>query len=150
MATHMRLEQLVYVSTATEPVRSVMDVSDILEQSVRNNPANNVTGALAFTETRFVQLLEGSVSSLDVLLLKLMLDPRHRALTIIDRVPIKARSFDRWSMLSPVFTSAGRDRLESLVAQAMLPVDHFRLLLLDMIAEQSAAIAARLPDAGEA
>ena len=113
----MRLEQLVYVSTATDPARAVMDVSDILEQSVRNNPANNITGALAFTPTRFVQILEGSVSSLDVLLLKLMIDTRHSDLVIVDRIPIQTRSFDAWCMLAPAFTPSGRDRLDVLVAK---------------------------------
>ncbi|CAN5302065.1 hypothetical protein BH09PSE1_BH09PSE1_03960 [soil metagenome] len=143
----MRLEQLVYVSTATEPARSAIEVSDILEQSVRNNPANNITGALAFTPTRFVQLLEGSVSSLDVLLLKLFIDPRHSNLVIIGRIPIKARSFDAWSMLAPVFTPSGRERLETLIANALLPIEDFRSLLLDMVAEQAPVVASRFPGA---
>lgn len=123
--------------------------SDILEASVRNNPANNITGALAFTTTRFVQLLEGSVSSLDVLLLKLMIDTRHSDLVIVDRIPIKARSFNAWSMLSPTFTPSGRVRLETLVANAMLPIEHFRLLLIDMIAEQEPPAPSRLATAVE-
>jgi len=145
----MTLEQLVYVSTSTNPLRSVMDVSDILEQSVRHNPANNITGALAFTETRFVQLLEGTHGSLDVLLLKLMIDPRHSDLIIIDRLPIRNRSFSAWSMLAPVFTPSGQERLARLVEDAMLPVEDFRLLLLDMISEQTKAVEAHFPSIRE-
>ena len=114
-----------------------MDVSDILQEAVRHNPANNITGALAFTETRFVQLLEGSAGSIDELLLRLMMDPRHSDLVVVDRIAIATRSFADWVMIAPVFTPSGQDRLEALVENAMLPIDHFRLLLLDMIDEQA-------------
>ena len=56
----MHLEHLVYVSRATFSAVFVMSVSDILEQSARHNSSNNITGSLAFTETYFVQILEGS------------------------------------------------------------------------------------------
>ncbi|ADL00510.1 BLUF domain-containing protein [Brevundimonas subvibrioides] len=131
------LEQLVYVSTSAVPLRSIMDVSDILEESARHNPANNITGALAFTQTRFVQLLEGSAGSIDVLLLRLMIDPRHADLVVIDRIPVETRSFPDWHMISPLFTPSGQARLDVLVANEMLPIEAFRLLLLEMIAEQA-------------
>jgi hypothetical protein len=132
----MKLEKLVYLSTATAPTISVTDIADILAVALRHNPANNITGALAFTGTRFMQLLEGSHGSLDVLILKLMIDPRHRDLIFIDRVPIEARSFGNWSMVTPRFTPLGQVRLAELVTNENKPLADFEQLLLDMIAER--------------
>lgn len=141
----VKLQQLVYVSTSAIPLQSVMDVADILEESARHNPANNVTGALAFTETRFVQLLEGSAGSIDALLLKLVMDPRHSDLIVIDRIPIEARSFSEWLMIAPVFTPAGRVRLATLVENSVRPIEDFRRLLLEMIDEQARAATEHFP-----
>ncbi len=131
----MKLEQLAYVSTATAPTVSSVDVANILAASLRNDPGNNITGALAFTETRFVQLLEGSHGSLDVLILKLMIDTRHRDLIFIDRAPIAARAFASWSMVAPDFTPSGRGRLAQLVANEAKSMADLRRLPLDMVAE---------------
>lgn len=132
----MNLEQLVYISTATAPTGPITDISDIVGEAKRHNPANNVTGALAFTESRFVQILEGSHGSLDVLILKLMIDPRHRDLIFIDRAKIRTRSFGAWSMASPPLTSSGELRLARFLANEDRPMNDFRQLLLDMVAEQ--------------
>lgn len=132
----MNLEQLVYISTATAPTGPITDISDIVREAKRHNPANNVTGALAFTESRFVQILEGSHGSLDVLILKLMIDPRHRDLIFIDRAKIRTRSFGAWSMASPTLTSSGELRLARFLANEDRPMNDFRQLLLDMVAEQ--------------
>ena len=53
------LEQLVYVSRARDVLTSVLSVSDILQQAGRNNSRDGVTGALAFTSSCFLQLIEG-------------------------------------------------------------------------------------------
>jgi hypothetical protein len=131
----MKLEQLAYVSTATAPGISSADVADILAASLRNNPANNITGALAFTDTRYLQLLEGSHGSLDVLILKLMIDTRHRDLIFIDRAPISERSFATWSMAVPAVTPFGKERLDDFVAGEMKPMADFQRLLLDLVAD---------------
>lgn len=136
----MKIERLGYTSFATNPARSVMETSDILEQSAKNNPANNITGALAFTDSRFVQVLEGSHGSLDVLLLKLAMDSRHYDMRIIDRIQISERVFGAWSMIAPAFTPQGRIRLAVLVEDEMQPMPALTELLLDMVAEQAIAI----------
>lgn len=134
-ARSIKLEQLVYVSTATAPAISIFDVSHILADSMRNNPANNITGALAFTETRFIQALEGSSGSLDVLILKLTIDPRHHDLIFIDRAPLAERAFPDWSMIAPDFSPDGKARLAALLADEIKSMSDFQQLLLDMCAE---------------
>lgn len=119
-----------------------MAVSDILEQSVRNNRGNNITGALAFTTNRFAQVLEGSHGSLDVLLLKLAMDPRHYDMIIIDRVPIQHRLFSDWAMTAPVFTPDGSLRLVALVADDTPTMARLTELVFEMIGEQKTATVA--------
>lgn len=132
----VHLEHLVYISRATAPSVSVTTVSDILEQAARHNSSNNITGCLAFTETHFVQILEGSHSSLDVLLLKLLLDERHTALEVLDRQHVTNRSFAEWSMISPKLTPVGQRRLVKLIADDCRSVPEYLALMLDLCAEQ--------------
>lgn len=135
----MQLEHLVYISRATPPGGSATSVGDILEQSVRNNAANNITGVLAFTETHFVQILEGSHSSLDVLLLKLLLDERHTDLEVLDRERVADRTFGDWSMISPDLNPTGQRRLVQLLADDRRSVSPYLTLMLDLCAEQMKA-----------
>lgn len=138
----MLLERLAYVSRSTEPADSLMAVSDILEQSVRNNRGNNITGALTFTTSRFAQVLKGSHGSLDVLLLKLAMDPRHYDMIVLDRVPIQHRLFNEWAMIAPVFTPDGALRLVALVADVTPSMAALTGLVLEMIGEQKAVTVA--------
>lgn len=136
----MQLEQLVYVSRSVEPLASAIEVSDILEQSTRNNSANNVTGALGFTETHFIQILEGSHSSLDVLLLKLLIDDRHTDVDVLDREPIKKRSFGAWAMISPKVNSTCQHQLIALLADDERSILRYRDTMLDLCADQMIAL----------
>lgn len=138
----MQLEQLVYVSRSVVPLTSLMEVSDILEQSTRNNPGNNITGALGFTETHFIQILEGSHSSLDVLLLKLLIDERHTYMEILDREPILRRSFAAWAMISPKVNPAGQRQLTALLADDSRSVHRYRDTMLDLCAGQMNLVSA--------
>lgn len=136
----MTLERLAYVSHSTEPAETLMAASDILEQSVRNNRGNNITGALAFTPSRFAQVLEGSHGSLDVLLLKLSMDPRHFDMLVVDRIPIQHRLFSDWAMITPTFTPEGTLRLVSIVASGTPSMSALSELLFEMVEEQKSAV----------
>lgn len=136
----MQLEQLVYVSRSVVPLASDIEVSDILEQSTRNNTANNVTGALGFTETHFIQILEGSHSSLDVLLLKLLIDDRHTDVDVLDRESIKMRSFGAWAMISPKVSSTCQRQLIALLADNERSILRYRDTMLDLCADQMIAL----------
>jgi hypothetical protein len=138
----MPLQQLVYVSVASVPTRSAMDVSDILAQSVPANRAHGVTGVLGFTDRHFVQLLEGRQEVLDALLANLGQDTRHREVKVIGRTLVGQRDFADWFMLAPVFTPSGRMHLKQLVAKPVQAVDEYRGLFLQMIREQAHEMAA--------
>ena len=125
------IEQLVYISRAASPDGCEADVLDILAQSRRHNPANNITGALAVTSTHFVQILEGTPGSLDVLLLKLLLDDRHVDIEVLDRAPVTERAFGQWAMVAPAMPPESHRRLALLVESGCRSAAAYRTLLLD-------------------
>lgn len=130
------LQQLVYVSHARDRLTSILSVSDILDQARRNNVRDGITGALAFTPDRFLQLVEGKPEALDDLLARLAADDRHRGLSIVGRVVVPARAFGGWAMLAPRFTPKNTESLTRLLDSAPADIMPYRDLLLAMAAEQ--------------
>ncbi len=100
----LRLERLIYESTATGTTGSITNLAVILAESQRNNDRDELTGALAAHDERYIQVIEGPAPALDNLLRRLEGDPRHRNIVILERAPIAARAFDRWAMASARIT----------------------------------------------
>jgi len=94
------LHRVVYVSRVAHipPERLDQEVSDIIEQSSRNNAAQALTGMLVAHEGFFIQALEGSHETLTALLDCIAADPRHDDLQVIGVEPITERAFGRWGM----------------------------------------------------
>ncbi len=66
------LERVVYVSRATSPhAEAMLNLIQILAVSQRNNARDEITGALALSRGRFLQVIEGRPSDLDRLLKRL-------------------------------------------------------------------------------
>lgn len=93
----MSLEQLIYVSTATQALDDG-ELDRILESSARNNAARHVTGMLLHAGGNFMQVLEGEPDALDEVFDRVSRDPRHEGIIVLERGPIEARSFAQWSM----------------------------------------------------
>ena len=91
------LIQLIYASTATEPVTDEM-VESILKVARLRNELRDVTGMLVFDHQYFLQVLEGERQSLNQLFGKLMKDARHGNLTLISCTGIQERSHATWAM----------------------------------------------------
>jgi len=91
------MERLVYRSRAVWPAPDVA-LDGILTASLVNNARLGITGALGFSGGRYVQLLEGPASSLDILMGHLDADPRHADLTVLVRGPTEHRLTPDWSM----------------------------------------------------
>lgn len=111
----LRLERLVYESTATGSTAAIGNLAVILAESQRNNDRDGLTGALAAHRDRYFQVVEGSASALDALLRRLENDPRHRDVTLLGRERVPARMFGRWSMTSARITPALGEALDRLV-----------------------------------
>ena len=91
------LESLMYISAANPKVGQ-RDLEDILHSSAHNNQREGLTGALVFSGSIFVQILEGQTEALDSLMTLLRTDRRHDAVTVVARELIGKRRFADWSM----------------------------------------------------
>jgi hypothetical protein len=93
----MYLVRSTYVSTISEGF-GLDDIKNILETARKNNKATKVTGVLCFSKGIFLQCLEGSRKNVNQLLQKIIADPRHHCMILLDYREITEREFDEWSM----------------------------------------------------
>lgn len=75
------------------------EIASIVRTSTDHNADWNITGALLFSGSHFLQVLEGTHDQLAWLLSRLADDPRHSDLVVIARQEIAERRFPDWSML---------------------------------------------------
>jgi len=108
------LEALVYISAANPEVGD-KDIQDILAVAERNNSAVQLTGALIFTGSIFIQLLEGNPRSLDRTMDRIVSDGRHSSVIGLARGPIEQRQFPSWSMAYQVMDGVAADQLHAQV-----------------------------------
>jgi hypothetical protein len=97
----MALYRLVYASTSLlsdDAAIARQQIDDILNSSRRNNAADDITGALLFSDTNFAQVLEGPRAAVERLYETLHHDPRHKDLLLLLTEPLEARQFPQWSM----------------------------------------------------
>ena len=123
------LERLLYASTATGRTDSLVNLATILGQSQRNNARDGLTGALAAHGGRFFQVLEGAAGDLDGLWRRLVSDPRHCDIVILDRGPIAGRQFNDWTMASSRIGPETAQVLERLMATPETSVSEIVALL---------------------
>lgn len=129
----LRLERLVYESTATGTTGSIGNLAVILAESQRNNDRDDLTGVLAAHRDRYIQVVEGPAQALDALLRRLESDPRHRDVILLGREPIEARLFGRWRMASARITPTYGAALDALVDTEELTPDNVIRILLDAL-----------------
>jgi hypothetical protein len=73
-------------------------LEDIVSRARVNNQRLGLSGALLFTGTRFVQLLEGPADALAFMREKIVADERHADVRTIAEGPWRKRSFESWSL----------------------------------------------------
>ena len=76
----------------------ISELNEILEISNRKNEQAGITGALIFDSLWFVQILEGEREAVSRTLCRIVGDPRHDAVTIMDCRPADSRLFGNWWM----------------------------------------------------
>jgi len=97
----MSIYSLVYSSNASlDPAATIniAMVEDILAKARGHNAAIGVTGALLFTEGRFVQALEGGRDQVRATFERIRTDPRHSDVDILSSQLADRRRFKEWSM----------------------------------------------------
>lgn len=89
--------QVSYISSATSPM-STQDLTRLLEQCRDYNAANGVTGMLLYSNSTFIQVLEGEDRVIDELLDRIEEDPRHTDIKLLQRKRIDRREYVGWNM----------------------------------------------------
>jgi hypothetical protein len=88
-----------YVSNSLLKADEAMsEVDRIVDVSRPRNAVLDVTGALLFTGTRFVQLLEGPAIGVSELQASIFRDVRHENIITIDNADVDVRLFSDWSL----------------------------------------------------
>ena len=91
------LFRAVYVSAASRDLTDG-ELAAVLDVSRRNNAARGITGALAYHDHAFVQVLEGPEAPVEALLATIARDDRHTGVMVFERTRIDGRAFGGWSM----------------------------------------------------
>jgi hypothetical protein len=91
------MAQLVYVSTRKSNCDE-REIGKILDAARNNNLHLGITGVLLYTDTKFVQLLEGEAKVVMDLYKAIGSDTRHEQLKLIMLEPVRERSFPSWQM----------------------------------------------------
>ena len=95
------LRRLVYRSDSCIPHGDVAGLDAIFRISIRNNTREDITGALALPDGKFVQCLEGAELSLNRVMDRIRADARHENVAVLGEWPIEARLFRGWAMARP-------------------------------------------------
>jgi hypothetical protein len=91
------LRQLVYISSATRPF-SEQELQGLLQVARANNARNGITGILLYDDLSFLQILEGTRDDVERTLARVMRDPRHVGLTVVQDEAVAERDFNAWDM----------------------------------------------------
>lgn len=128
------LKQTVYTSRCTPEGLSGRAITDILSISHHLNPGWGVTGGLAVSDGRFLQVLEGPATAVDALLLRLYRDPRHADLTVLSTRSIATRRFSDWTMAHPQFPHADAQKVSRVFHDPYADADVICGLMLSALA----------------
>jgi hypothetical protein len=77
---------------------SSAEIEKILHSCQVNNATLDITGVLLYSNTKFIQYLEGDSKELMRLYDKIKGDKRHEKTMIISYGPIKSKEFPSWQM----------------------------------------------------
>jgi hypothetical protein len=91
------MHHLIYLSQATRPL-SAKALTCLLEQARPANARQHLTGALVYSNKRFIQLLEGEQAVLEAAYARISRDPRHQHLCQVAHYPVAARWFAEWPL----------------------------------------------------
>ncbi|MEZ5652752.1 MAG: BLUF domain-containing protein [Burkholderiaceae bacterium] len=91
------LVRLLYVSRTREPI-TADQAADIVCDARDYNPAHGITGMLCYRDKMFIQLLEGGRTQVNALYARILADPRHHEVMLLDYAEISERRFADWTM----------------------------------------------------
>jgi len=92
-----RLVRLIYASEKS-PACKLTSLQEILAVARPHNRSVGISGFLCFGADRFLQCIEGPPAEVNALYHKILKDPRHQRVQMLDYRDISLREFDRWDM----------------------------------------------------
>jgi len=99
------LAHLAYVSTR-KPNCTEQEIDKILASCKKNNPPLLITGVLLYSESKFIQYVEGKSIDLMMLYDKIKKDPRHEKTVMVSYSPIAEKIFPSWHMANRKLTGS--------------------------------------------
>lgn len=93
----MYLTRLIYASRISD-VFVPEDLESILQQSRSINQINHISGLLYFNRNYFLQCIEGDRTDVNNTYFRIVNDPRHESVTLLEFKEISERAFSKWSM----------------------------------------------------
>ncbi|MCH4891994.1 MULTISPECIES: BLUF domain-containing protein [unclassified Sphingomonas] len=91
------VKQLIYRSQPFGFDRAML--AGILSGARRNNPRDQITGALICRQDLYLQLIEGPEPAIDALYERIVADDRHGDVRLLVSAEVDARMFPNWAML---------------------------------------------------
>jgi hypothetical protein len=91
------LAQIAYMSDRNSDCTQT-EIKDILSSCKKNNPTLEITGVLLYSDSKFIQMVEGESKTIIGLYDKIKLDSRHHNVRMISYRSIKEKSFPSWHM----------------------------------------------------
>ncbi len=91
------MKQLIYRSQPFGFDRATL--AGILATARRNNPRDEITGALICRHDIYLQLIEGPATAIDALYARIERDNRHGDVRLLLTGDVTARMFPDWAML---------------------------------------------------
>ena len=98
------LSQLVYVSQRAQ-FCTEEEIQSILDACIKNNKGEDITGVLLYSDTHFLQYLEGDFKKISSLYSKIKVDKRHKDAVMLSTAPIGQRAFPSWQMGAKKFNN---------------------------------------------
>lgn len=119
------LSQLIYAS-ARLPECTDVEIKKILDAAIRKNGKIDITGVLLYSQTKFLQVLEGDKDEILRLYDLIKEDKRHKNVIMISLKPIEKRFFPSWQMGSKQINT---DTYDFLTTMSSSEQQQFRSLL---------------------
>jgi len=91
------MKQMIYISQPFGFDKPML--AGVLSQARRNNPKNNITGALICRQDMYIQLIEGPEAAIDALFARIAEDDRHANVRVLLSQAVNDRMFSDWAML---------------------------------------------------
>lgn len=131
-----QLQQLAFRSEAPTSHMALEGLLHILRGAQKRNAEVGLTGVIAVSGARYFQVLEGAEEAIDATLARIETDPRHQQVQVVARRPVTHRTFEIWSLASPLMLPSLKLQIDLAVAACEEDCDYAISLLRTVVMNQ--------------